>query len=459
MSEGTLGLWNGMMAAAPVAPAERLIGDGGLVVLSPHPDDETLGASALLLAAGRLGRRIGLVALTDGEGSHRASRQMPPPSLAALRVEEQRAAMAALGCAGAEELRLSLPDGASGRSPGFEEAAARIAALCDRIGATALAAPHPDDPHPDHHAAAELARRVRALRPALRLLHYEVWSRRLPPDAPFRSEGLVAFKVATDIARKRGAIACHRSQLGLVVSDDPEGFVLPGWFLAAQEDPLERYGWEAMPGHVPGPEHFARLYAGDGDPWHVRSSAYEADKRAASLAMLEGRRYASALEAGCGEGFLSRGLVEAGIAGAILGVDREPAIVERARARTTSPDVRFAVGAMPDALPEGAFDLVLLSEVLYFLNEAGLAALAGALSARMVPGAHLLLVSYLGPTDTPLGGREAADVFAACLGAGAKTVRVSSTPDYRIELLEWRPAPPAAPAEGGGDRRGEAASA
>lgn len=430
-----------MMAAAPIAPAERLIGEGGLVVVSPHPDDETLGASALLIAAGRLGRRIGLVALTDGEGSHRASRLFPPERLAAIRTAEQREAMAALGSREAEELRLSLPDGASGRSLGFEEAAERIAALCDRIGATALAAPHPDDPHPDHHAAADLARRLRTLRPALRFLTYEVWSRRLADDAPFRTTDLTPFRVETDLDRKRAAIACHRSQLGLVVADDPEGFVLPAWFLEAQDDPQERYAVEAMPGRVPAPEHFARLYAGDSDPWHVRSSGYEAEKRAASVAMLDGGVYESALEAGCGEGFLTRALDEAGIARRILGFDRAAAIVERATARTTSGAVRFTIGSMPDAIPDGSFDLVVLSEVLYFLDEAGISALANVLATRLMSGAHILVVSYLGPTDTPLDGQQSSDLFVASLGRSARTIRSRTEPDYRIELLEWCPEP------------------
>lgn len=459
MSARTAGAWNAAMAVAPVAPAERLVGPGGLVVLSPHPDDETLGASALLGAASRLGRRIGLVALTDGEGSHRASRLFPPKRLAGIRQAEQAAAMAALGCEDAQILRLSLPDGASGRDPGFADAAARIADLCDRLGATALVAPHADDPHPDHHAAAELARRVRVRRPRLRLLCYEVWSRRLAPGEPFGGAGLTPFRVPADLGRKRAAIASHRSQLGAVVTDDPEGFVLPAWFLAAQDDPLERYSWSALPGRVPDAGHFARLYADDGDPWHVRSSDYEARKREASVAILAGRHYRNALEAGCGEGFLTRALAGSGIVDRITGFDREPSIVERAERQGDTAAASFTTGSMPDAIPPGFFDLVVLSEVLYFLAEADLAALAETLRGRMRPGAHILLVSYLGPTDTPLAGRDAADFFVACFGAEMRLLKASETPDYRIELLERWPWRAEAPAEDDEDRTGEGASA
>ncbi|GGE13005.1 hypothetical protein GCM10011390_35150 [Aureimonas endophytica] len=460
MTLQTIGAWNAAMAGAPRAPAERLIGPGGLVVLSPHPDDETLGASALLTRAADLGRRIGLVALTDGEGSHPRSRLVPPPRLAAIRAAEQAAALAALGCGAAEVLRLSLPDGASGRSAGFETAAARIAALCDAVGASALAAPHPDDPHPDHHAAAALALALGEARPDLRILFYEVWSRRLAAAEPFRAEGLTPFRVAADPARKRAALACHRSQLGEIVPDDPDGFVLPPWFLAAQDDPWERYSWRAMPGRPPEPGHFARLYAADGDPWHVRSSAYEAEKRAATVAILEPRHFRHALEAGCGEGFLSRALLGAGIAERVTGFDREPAIVARAaRHPETGALADFVSGSLPDDLPDGRFDLAVFSEVLYFLEETALARLAAALPARLVPDAEILIVSYLGRTDTPLGGRAASDFFVACLGEAVTPVKATETPDYRIERLRYRPAPGAVPAPEGGDPTGAAARA
>lgn len=453
----TLGAWRDRMAAAPVADPARLIGDGALVVLSPHPDDETIGCSALLLAAGRLGQGVGLVALTDGDASHPNSKLFPPARLAAIRAAEQREAVERLGCDAAEWLRLALPDGASGRDARFGAAVDEAAALCERLGATALAAPHPDDPHPDHHAAAAMALEIRRRRPGLRILFYEVWSRRLARDAPFRQGDLTPFRLRTDVAAKRAALDRHSSQLGRVVGDDPGGFVLPDWFLRAQDDPLEVVSWLAMPGALPEPEHFARLYAGGGDPWHVRSSPYEIGKREAAVRLLAGRRHRRALEAGCGEGHLTAALVREGIAEEAVGFDREPVIVRRAAAMGWGERVRFEVGSMPDGMPEGRFDLAVLSEVLYFLDEEKLQALARNLAKRLEPGATLLVVSYLGPTDTPLGGREASDLFLACLGERAVPVSSLQTTDYRIHRLEWRPERAEARADAGADPNGAGA--
>ncbi|WAP66743.1 PIG-L family deacetylase [Jiella pelagia] len=166
MSE-TYADWIGRCAAAPDTEARRLVGTGGLVVLSPHPDDETFGASALLQEAGRTGRAVGIVAVTDGEASHPGSRSVSRQMLAGIRRAEHEAAVKALGVGEARFLRLQLPDGGSGRDPRFREAAQRVAQFCDAIGASTLSAPHPDDPHPDHHATAALAEAVREPPPAL----------------------------------------------------------------------------------------------------------------------------------------------------------------------------------------------------------------------------------------------------------------------------------------------------
>ncbi len=433
----TLGDLRGTIVEAPVVDPLRLIGAGGLVVLAPHPDDETIGASALIVAAASARRSIALVALTDGEGSHRRSAEYPPERLGALRRGEQDAAMAVLcGDAAAETVRLGLPDGASEWHPHFAESAARIAALCDRTGATAIAATLPDDPHPDHRAAGRLALAVRAIRPHLRLLFYPVWLARLGDDASIDADALIPFNVPVPIVRKREALACHASQLGQIVHDDPDGFALPDWFLARQCEPTETLFWDPMPGCPPGAEHFAALYANGGDPWHVRTAAYERDKRQETLAPIMDRRFEHGLEVGCGEGHLTALLAPR--CRTMLGIDLDPTIVGRALAlHGNIPDLEFRQGRMPDDFPDERFDLLVFSEVLYFLDETELQRVAGAVRTAALPDAHILLVNYLGPTDTPLSGADASDFFIACLGA-TWHVETTSPGAFRIDHLRRR---------------------
>ena len=434
-----LGNLRDAMAAAPVVGPLRLIGDGGLVVVAPHPDDETIGASALITAAADARRAIALVALTDGEGSHRGSAEYPAERLATLRKGEQDAAMAVLcGEFRPETLRLSLPDGASQWHPHFAESAARIATLCDEIGATALAATLPDDPHPDHQAAGQLASAVRTLRPRLRLLFYPVWLARLGDDETIDADRLVPFNVPVPLARKKESLACHASQLGQIVHDDPDGFTLPDWFLAKQGEPLETLFWEPMPGSTPGGEHFAALYANGGDPWQVRTADYERDKRTATLAPIADRRFERGLEIGCGEGHLTALLAPR--CRTMLGVDLDPTIVERAVAFNHDiANLTFRQARVPDAFPDERFDLLVFSEVLYFLNETELQRLAAVLQTTTLPDAHILLVNYLGPTDTPLSGADAPDFLIACLGMAWHAESTSPGP-FRIDHLRRREA-------------------
>ncbi len=47
-----------------------ITGDQPFVVLSPHPDDESLGTGGLIAAACARGQRVDVVLVTDGAGSH-----------------------------------------------------------------------------------------------------------------------------------------------------------------------------------------------------------------------------------------------------------------------------------------------------------------------------------------------------------------------------------------------------
>ena len=59
---------------APVVDVDALAA-GGVLVLAPHPDDETLGCGAALAAAVTAGYAVRVVAATDGDGSHPRSFQ------------------------------------------------------------------------------------------------------------------------------------------------------------------------------------------------------------------------------------------------------------------------------------------------------------------------------------------------------------------------------------------------
>jgi predicted TPR repeat methyltransferase len=184
-----------------------------------------------------------------------------------------------------------------------------------------------------------------------------------------------------------------------------------------------------------GPDYFETLYAANADPWRVASSDYEARKYVASLAALPQPRYAAALDVGCTIGVFTREL--AGRCDRVAGLDVSPAAVEAAAARCRDlPHVTFATTQVPQEWPEGTFDLIVLSEILYYLSDADLAALAVRVKSSLAPGGTLLLVHWTGSDAGHSAGDVAVAVFEAALGTAAREVHRTRTDDYRLDVLE-----------------------
>ena len=184
------------------------------------------------------------------------------------------------------------------------------------------------------------------------------------------------------------------------------------------------------------PDYFEALYTADPDPWRFASSDYERDKYAATIAALPPRRFGRGLEVGCSIGILTRQLAQR--CDALQAIDVAEAAL--AQARTRCPDVQFDRRAIPAEWPPGRFDLIMFSEVLYYLDAAALETTAARAMAAILPGGTLLLVHYLGETDYPLTGDDAGDRFIAATGlVPALTMREAL---YRIDRLD---APAAAP--------------
>ncbi len=181
--------------------------------------------------------------------------------------------------------------------------------------------------------------------------------------------------------------------------------------------------------------HFQKIYEASADPWGFGSDPYEQEKYRRTLAALGDRRFSSGLEVGCSIGFLTRMLATR--CEALLGIDLVEQPLEAARARCADqPQVRFQRMQVPQAWPDGRFDLIVLSEVLYFLTAADIARCASRVQSSILPGATVILVNWLGQSDDPTPGDEAADRF---IRASIGWLRVSNEdrrPGYRLDVLE-----------------------
>lgn len=141
------------------------------------------------------------------------------------------------------------------------------------------------------------------------------------------------------------------------------------------------------------PEVFERLYSDSADPWRYASSPYEAAKYTRTLAALNQRRYARALEVGCSIGVFTDGL--AARCEAVIALDPSPTALTRARARLADRDnVEFRLGAVPEQFPDGVFDLVVCSEVLFYLGEELLLQTLHRIEGQLAPGGTLIAVHF-----------------------------------------------------------------
>jgi trans-aconitate methyltransferase len=171
-----------------------------------------------------------------------------------------------------------------------------------------------------------------------------------------------------------------------------------------------------------GPAFFDELYASDPDPWGFATSEYERAKYDATIAALEGRRYRRGLEIGCSIGVLTQRLP----VDDLLAVDVSEAALEQARVR--NPRVRFERREIPEEFPDGRFDLIVCSEVLYYLDEPALDATLDRLHGTV------LAVHWRHPTERyPLRGDEVHDRLAARFGPAAYA---KTTPDYRLDRFD-----------------------
>jgi SAM-dependent methyltransferase len=185
------------------------------------------------------------------------------------------------------------------------------------------------------------------------------------------------------------------------------------------------------------PGYFDAIYASDADPWKFASSKYESDKYAATIAALPQSRYASALEVGCSIGVLTRKL--ASLSGSLLAIDVAQAPLAAARLRCADlPSVRFERMFVPEQWPAGVFDLILFSEVIYYLGAQDVARLATKTVRALALHGNIALVHWTGETDYPLSGDEASELFIKLLDPAAKVVRRDRHESFRIDVLSRR---------------------
>lgn len=183
-------------------------------------------------------------------------------------------------------------------------------------------------------------------------------------------------------------------------------------------------------------DYFKHVYEANEDPWNFETSAYEAAKYAATLAALPRDRYQNALEIGCSIGVLTEMLGKR--CSSLLATDVSEKALQKAIDRCqNNSNITFQKMSFPDEIPSDKYDLIMVSEVAYYLSPEKWKNGMDSLYEIMVDEANLVLVHWLPEVhDYPQTGDEVHDSFANHMKNKMTNVFSSKAENYRIDVWE-----------------------
>lgn len=183
-------------------------------------------------------------------------------------------------------------------------------------------------------------------------------------------------------------------------------------------------------------KYFADVYAANDDPWDFTTSEYEAKKYDATLKALSRERYENAFEIGCSIGILTEKL--AAKCEKILAVDvSEKALAQAGKRCENLRKIEFQKMSVPQEFPDATFDLILISEVGYYLAPADWQTAMEKIFAHLDENGQIALVHWLPPVhDYPQTGDEVHDSFAGFAAGKMQRVNEKREENYRLDVWE-----------------------
>lgn len=181
-------------------------------------------------------------------------------------------------------------------------------------------------------------------------------------------------------------------------------------------------------------EYFEDLYAESADPWGFETSEYERRKYERTLGVLGDRRFHRGFEAGCSIGVFTAMLAPR--CEELLAVDTSQRAVEIARERLTEhPHVRVERRTLPEEMPDGPFDLIVASEVLYYWPQEVVLEALRRFEGILAVGGVFAAVHWRKETKTyPLQGDEVHELLVG--HTRLTNVRTIKEPEYRLDIFE-----------------------
>ncbi|MEH6408219.1 MAG: bifunctional PIG-L family deacetylase/class I SAM-dependent methyltransferase [Leeuwenhoekiella sp.] len=417
---------------------------GPSLIVAPHPDDESLGCGGMIKLLRDQNVPVLVVFMTSGSASHH-SKEFPQERLAQIREQEARNACEELGVANDAIFFLKQQDS---QVPNIDEEKVRelgnqILEIFKTNNLKTIFLPWRRDPHGDHIATFNIvARAIETSGLELQVVEYPIWlwKNGKITDWPI-NENVHPFRLDISNVKdvKSKAVFAHKTQTTRIIADDPEGFILTENLLAPFMGDYEYYFFSKDQNAATlDKRYFDKLYTDNKDPWNFETSDYEKEKYEQTISALSDRKYKSAFEIGCSIGVLTQML--AGKCDKLLAVDISLLPIEKAKERCIGlNNVSFKAMDISEQFPDSSFDLILLSEVGYYLNKSTLNNLFSKIDQHLEDGGDFLMVhwtSYVG--EYPLAGREVNLLFQSFNEKDLKFTMVKKHIHESYELFLWK---------------------
>ena len=184
------------------------------------------------------------------------------------------------------------------------------------------------------------------------------------------------------------------------------------------------------------PDYFDEVYRAASDPWNFQTSEYEAAKYSATLAALPRKFYASTWEIGCSIGVLTEKL--AARCGKLLAVDISEIALKQAAERCRNlPQVEIKKMRFPAEFPVETFDLILISEVAYYLSPSDWLAAQPKIVERLTENGSVVLVHWTPEVhDYPQTGDAVHESFIDNTAGVLRRAVEKRTEKYRLDAFE-----------------------
>ena len=414
------------------------------LILAPHPDDESLGCGGLISYLTEHDRQVKVIFTTDGTASHPNSIEYPKEKLAGLRKKE---AIAALQILGVEADQISFYNGKdSGLEAEGEEGFSKYVELLHRdiidFEPELVLVPYELDPHRDHRATWQmLIAATKGLTGIVPIIwEYPIWlyENAALADLPsLKAAELKALDISGYIQQKEQAIFAHYSQTTDLISDDPSGFrLLPEMIANFTDAGGKEYFMQRAKlnlGSTLSQGYFDRIYEENSDPWDFETSEYEKSKYQHTLKSLPDEHYSSGLEIGCSIGVLTAMLIPH--LDSLIAIDISDKALQVAKKRlANNPKIDFRVAGIPDGFPKGNFDLIVMSEVGYYLSMADLKKTINLIEEQLLIEGTLIIVHWTHyVVDYPLSGDEVHECF---LDSKLSHLHGDRNKDYRLDVYK-----------------------